>query len=65
MTTKFNLIRDVNGYNGFGLQPCDTIFNGDLAQLVEQTISVPGAHEHYMMIVATDPGLRVYVAYRF
>ncbi len=37
MTTRFYMIRDINGYNGFGLPFCDDKFNVTLAVGVAQT----------------------------
>ena len=62
MTTKFNMIRDINGYNGFGLQFSDSNFNTILATGVAQTVTAPTDNEYYLAIFAFEPGARVWVA---
>ncbi len=41
MTTQYKLQKDVAGYNGFGLQFCDTKFSASLAITTDTTVSVP------------------------
>jgi hypothetical protein len=60
---KFALTRDVNGYNGFGLQPSDKMFAANLTQLIGQTLTVPSDAFAYIAIFTPDPGLRCYVSY--
>ena len=42
MTLPFSLTRDVNGYNGFGLQFSDTKFNATIAQSTDTTLTIGG-----------------------
>lgn len=43
MSTKFSMIRDINGYNGFGLAFSDTKYSATLSQNVDTTLTVPSA----------------------
>lgn len=63
MTTLFNLTRDINGYNGFGLPPADDKQATTLAQSVAQTFTVPSNFNVWLAIFSYDPGLRIFVAY--
>lgn len=72
MTTKFNMLRDINGYNGFGLQFSDDNFKTILAANTEQHFTVPSAMTMgangistsalYIAIFSYDPGSSVWVA---
>lgn len=66
MTTLFNMIRDINGYNGFGLPFSDTGFQTTLAQNVAQPYTIPlsisANYSKYIAIFSFDPGLRIFVA---
>jgi hypothetical protein len=73
MTTKFSMIRDINGYNGFGLIPSNTVYSTTLAQNVAQNFTVSNLtafgglqstnFTQVLMIFSFDPGSSVYVAY--
>jgi hypothetical protein len=41
MATKYNLTRDINGYNGFGLDFTDTGYNVTLTASTDTTLTVP------------------------
>lgn len=41
MATKFALTRDINGYNGFGIQFSDTNYSATLATGTDTTLTVP------------------------
>ncbi len=41
MPTKFNMTRDINGYNGFGLVFTDTAYSCALAANTDTTLTVP------------------------
>jgi hypothetical protein len=75
MTTKFNMTRDINGYNGFGLQFTDTAYSCTLATSTDTTLTVPaavgiGGPEIYqgtgkpytLAVFSYDPGTAVWVA---
>ena len=62
MTTKFNMTRDINGYNGFGLQFSDTNFNTTLLAGVGQTLTIPSDNAYYLAVFAFEPGSTVWVA---
>ena len=62
--TKFNMTRDINGYNGFGLVPANNIYGANLAQNVAQTlVTVPSTYKNWIAIFSVDPGLRIFAAY--
>lgn len=63
MTTPFNMVRDVNGFNGFGLTPTDDMQSTTLAASVAQSFTVPSTAFEYFAIFSIDPGLRVFVRY--
>lgn len=61
--TPFNMVRDVNGFNGFGLTPSDDMADTTLAANVAQTFTVPTTAAFYIAIFSIDPGLRVFARY--
>jgi hypothetical protein len=71
-TTPFLLVRDINGYNGFGLPFSNKIFSATLAQNTDKTVVVPldgpqGATSatytnRYIAIFEYEVGANVYVA---
>lgn len=72
MATKFNMIRDINGFNGFGLQFSDTNSKVELAINTATSLTVPGsmgmgsngisATSQWIAIFQYDPGSTVWVA---
>jgi hypothetical protein len=62
MTTPFNMTRDINGFNGFGLPFSDTKYSGILTTGAAQAITIPSAHARYLAIFAFDPGTSVWVS---
>lgn len=63
MSTKFSMTRDINGYNGFGLMPCDDKFGMNLITGAPQTVTVPDNHQVWVAIFMLEPGDSVWVAY--
>ena len=65
MSTKYNIIRDINGavagINGFGLQPSTDVYNGLLAASTAQSITVPDNCPRWIMIVKAEAGKNVWV----
>lgn len=60
-STKFNMTRDINGYNGFGIP-----FSLDggtmlLAAGVAQTIQVPDNYPNWIAIFSYTPGSNIFV----
>lgn len=72
MATKFGMVRDINGYNGFGLLPTDTAYSATLATTTDTTLTVPSVtamggcntqnQPLWLAIFAYDPGTSVWVA---
>lgn len=72
MTTKFNMTRDINGYNGFGLTFTDTAYSATLAVSTDTSLTVPNAISigkqgpatvaQSLAIFSFDPGTAVWVA---
>lgn len=72
MTTKLNFIRDINGYNGFGLQFTDTAYSCTLTQNTDTTLTVPktsgmggqgiSQKANFLAIFNYDPGTSTWVA---
>lgn len=61
MPTKFNMTRDINGYNGFGVPFTLDARSGILAVGVAQTITVPDEYAHYIAIFSYTPGSSIWV----
>jgi hypothetical protein len=60
VTTKFWMTRDINGYNGFGLQPATDIFGGALVAGVAQSITVPSNYPNWLAIFMFGPGTSIW-----
>ena len=72
MPTPFNMTRDINGYNGFGLPFSVDKYSATLAQTTDTTLNVPdtgalGAptattYNKFIAIFSYQPGAQVWVA---
>jgi hypothetical protein len=72
MATKFNMTRDINGYNGFGLQFTDTAYSCTLTTGTDTTLLVPSASglggngmsssSLWIAVFSYDPGTSVWVS---
>lgn len=72
VSTPFSMTRDVNGYNGFGLQFALDKYSATLAQTTDTTLAVPdtstlgGAssqlNNQFIAIFSYQPGASVWVA---
>jgi hypothetical protein len=60
--TQFNLTRDINGYNGFGLPFSINKYNAILAQNTDTTVTVPSFSAHYIAVFSFQDGASVWVA---
>lgn len=60
--TLFNLTRDINGYNGFGLLFSNRNFIGIVEEDTPQSITVPTDYEYCIAIFSYESGTSVYVA---
>lgn len=65
MSTKFNMSRDINGYNGFGIQPTA---NADmqstfLAANTAQSVTVPDNYPNWIVIFSYTPGSNIWVSF--
>lgn len=60
------MVRDINGYNGFGLQFSTELYSGILTSASEQTLTVPSApdatYPHLLAIFSFAPGSSIWVA---
>ena len=61
MSTKFNMTRDINGYNGFGIQPTYDVQATTLDQNVEQNCTVPDNYPNWIAIFSYTPGSSIWV----
>lgn len=62
-STLFQMTRDINGYNGFGLVPAYDIFRTTLTSGGgEQTFTVPSNYAYWIAVFYIDPGLRAFVS---
>lgn len=62
MSILFNMTRDINGYNGFGLKFSTDKFDVTLAMGTPQQITIPGNFERWLAIFNFNPGASVWVA---
>ncbi len=62
MSTKFNMTRDINGYNGFGLKFADDSYQTTLAANVAQTLTVPSNYPNWIAIFVVSPGSNIWIA---
>ena len=72
MATPFSMVRDINGYNGFGLPFTDTKYSATLTQGVDTTLTVPSSGalgtgvsttvHRYLAIFSYEAGSTVWVA---
>ncbi len=64
--TPFSMVRDINGFNGFGVSFSDQKYSMTLALGVEQTITIPkpadGQYKNWLVIFSGEPGTSVWVA---
>jgi hypothetical protein len=61
MPTKFNMTKDVAGYNGFGLVPSTDSYAGLLATSVADSVVVPSEYPQYLAVLSYTPGSNVWV----
>lgn len=61
MTTKFNLTKDVGGYNGFGVMFADDGYSGILAVGVAQSVTVPSNYPCWLAVFSYTPGANIWV----
>lgn len=72
MATAFSMVRDINGFNGFGLPFSDQKYSATLAQNTDTSLTVPGGMplgyatqgqvNVYLAIFSYEPGAQVWVA---
>lgn len=63
MSTKFNMTRDINGYNSFGLVPAYDKQNTILAATVSQDFTVPSNFIDCVAVFYFEPGSSIWVSY--
>lgn len=63
MSTKFSMLRDINGYNGFGLIPTYDIKATYLAANVAQSVVVPSNYANWIAIFSYSPGSNIWVSF--
>jgi hypothetical protein len=65
MSTKFNMTRDINGYNGFGIQPTANVdlFSTYLAANAAQSVTVPDNYPNWIAIFSYSPGSSIWVSF--
>lgn len=61
MSTKFNMTRDINGYNGFGVPFALDGQTAVLAANVEQHITVPSNYSNWIAVFSFTPGSNIWV----
>ena len=71
MTTQYKLQKDVAGYNGFGLPPCDQKFSASLAITTDTTLTVPSSGalgaplnqvNRFLAVIQVEANLSVWLA---
>lgn len=60
--TIFSMIRDINGYNGFGLPFAYDNEQTTLASNVEQHFTIPANYEYWIAVFSVEPGSNVFIA---
>jgi hypothetical protein len=60
-STKFNMTRDVAGYNGFGVQWPQDGESALLAANTEQHITVPSNYPNWLAVFSYTPGSNIWV----
>ncbi len=63
MSTKFSMVRDINGYNGFGIIPTYDVYGCTLAASTAQSVTVPANYENWIAIFTYTPGANIYVSF--
>ncbi len=62
MSTLFQMTRDCNGYNGFGLEFSIENVSTTLAANVAQSTTVPTAYPFYLAVFSFEAGTSVWVS---
>lgn len=62
MTTQYNFIRDINGYNGYALIPSDQIWSVKLTASTATPLVVPSDATQYVIYVSTDAPNAVWIS---
>ena len=60
-STKFNMTRDINGYNGFGIPFSLDGSTMVLAANTAQSVTVPANYPHWIAIFSYTPGSNIWV----
>lgn len=65
MATPFILGRDINGYNAFGVIPCDVkhMWNANLDQGTATSITLPSDAPSWSVVFSIQSGTDVWVSY--
>lgn len=61
MTSAYNFIRDINGYNGFALMPSNQIWTATLAAATAEPLVVPSDATRYAIYINVEPNKSVWV----
>lgn len=61
MSTKFNLTKDIAGYNGFGISFSLDGEGTSLAANAEQNFTVPSNYRNWIAIFSYTPGANIWV----
>lgn len=56
------MVRDINGYNGFGLPMCDNKFAVTLQVGVAQSFTVPSSFSKWLALFTNEPGTSIWVS---
>lgn len=60
-STKFNMTKDVAGYNGFGVKFAKDGYSGVLAVGVAQSVTVPSNYPNWLAVFSYTPGANIWV----
>ena len=63
MSTKFLMIRDLSGTNGFGISPTYDVKASSWAVNTAQSITVPSNYKNWIAIFSYSPGANVWVRF--
>jgi hypothetical protein len=62
MGLALNMVRDSAGDTTFGLPFSDFKYDTTLLTGVEQTLTIPGDHQNWLVIFSIEPGTKIWTA---
>ena len=63
MSIKFNMTKDISGFNGFGIMPTYDIQSTSLAANTAQSVTVPKNYSNWIAVFSYTPGSNIWVSF--